>query len=97
MGFDFQSATTRRNGAGDGLLVGDALVLAGGYTPSPPQIQLDSTTSELASIGSRKVTDALLIAPVEIPFHLDLNPAWIEARAGWISVAYLFREAAWRF
>jgi ATP-dependent helicase YprA (DUF1998 family) len=97
------SANTGTNGGGfafhaslwDGLLVPSAIDLAQGYQPPPPVPNLNDD-SQIAAIGSRKVTDALLISPVELPDDVNLYPGRIEARAAWLSAAYLIREAAWR-
>jgi len=79
----------------EGLFVQGAIDLAQGYLPPPPVPQLDDA-AEVAAIGSRKVTDALLLSPVDLPLGVDLHPGRIEARAAWLSAAYLVREAAWR-
>ena len=82
-------------GRWDGLLVKEALDIAQGYVP-PPSAPLLDQHFDLAAIGSRKVTDALLLSPVDLPMEADMHPGRIEARAAWLSVAYLIRESAWR-
>ena len=93
VGFAFRA--TVPPGRWDGLMVQDAFDTAKGYTPSPWVPPLDQS-SELAAIGSRKVTDALLLSPIDLPLEIDPYPGRIEARSAWLSTAYLFREAAWR-
>jgi ATP-dependent helicase YprA (DUF1998 family) len=91
-GFEFRSAVPPN---WDGLFVPSAFEAAKGYSPPPRVPALDGNV-DLAAIGSRKVTDALLLSPTDIPFEVDLYPGRIEARSAWLSAAYLFREAAWR-
>ena len=50
----------------------------------------------MASIGSRKVTDALLVGMSTQPYGVNVHPADVGVRAAWVSAAYLLREAAWR-
>lgn len=57
--------------------------------------RLDSDTDDVA-LGSRKVTDALLISISNVPFGTNLYPGDVGVRAAWLSAAYLIREAAWR-
>ncbi len=79
----------------DGLLVEEAFDVAQGYVPPPLVPPLDKHC-DFAAIGSRKVTDALLFRPVDLPMEADTYPGRIEARAAWLSGAYLIRESAWR-
>ncbi len=91
-GFAFQPATQPR---WEGRLVQAAIDLTKGYLPAPQTPTLDDVV-EFAAIGSRKITDALLMSPVDVPPEVDVHPGRIEARSAWLSAAYLFREAAWR-
>ncbi|WP_298207539.1 DEAD/DEAH box helicase [Ferrimicrobium sp.] len=94
-GFSFCGANPPVPRDWEGLLVQDALDITKGYTSSPwlPKLEHEGT---LAAIGSRKVTDALLLRPIKLPPEVDLYPGRIGARSAWLSAAYLFREAAWR-
>lgn len=78
-----------------GLIVPSAIDVTQGYQP-PPQVPILDDDFQIAAIGSRKITDALLISPIELPLDVNLFPGRIEARAAWLSTAYLIREAAWR-
>lgn len=79
----------------EGRLVQSALDSAKGYSPGQ-WIPVLGDPPEIAAIGSRKITDALLISPATIPEGVDLQPNRLDARASWLSAAYIFREAAWR-
>jgi hypothetical protein len=94
-GFAFRAPVPPGRREWEGLFSQSAFDMAKGYSPSPWVPLLDQDP-EVAAIGSRKVTDALLLSPIDLPVDVDLHPGRIEARAGWLSAAYLFREAAWR-
>ena len=94
-GFAFRSTVPPGRRDWEGLLVQGAFDTAQGYSPPPWVPPLDQQFDS-AAIGSRKVTDALLLSPIDLPPEVDLYPGRIEARSGWLSTAYLFREAAWR-
>jgi len=97
-GFEFHSAFGREWAgaiapqAVDGACAvrSDLSLQAPTYAPQPPQI---------VSLGSRRVTDALLVSINSIPPGINLYPGETETagvRAAWLSAAYLLREAAWR-
>ncbi len=79
----------------EGVHTHEALRIARGYAPDLAIPSLEEPFERVA-IGSRKVTDALLLSPIEVPLGMNLHPARVEARAAWLSAAYLIREAAWR-
>jgi Lhr-like helicase len=91
-GYDFRSSP--RTGW-EGRLVPQALDLASGHQGCPPIPPL-SEAGEEAAIGSRKVTDALLLTMRDTPPFVDLHPGRVEARAGWLSAAFVLRQAAWK-
>ena len=96
-GFEFRAAANWH-----GLASPEAFELAETY----PQVDGDNQQlfvprryadeSETVAIGSRKVTDALLISMTNPPASTDLHPGRLGARAAWLSGAYIVREAAWR-
>jgi ATP-dependent helicase YprA (DUF1998 family) len=57
------------------------------YTDDPPLT---------LALASRRMTDALLLSPLDTPPGVRLFPGDVNARAGWWSLAFLAREAAWR-
>lgn len=63
--------------------------------PNPPPYLDDGPPIRLA-LASRRTTDALLLSTVDTPTGVRLFPGEVGARAGWWSVAFLAREAAWR-
>jgi hypothetical protein len=79
------------------LLVQDALDVVAGF-PNAPRMPDPTDDPPITSIalGSRKMTDALLLRPHEVPYGVTLNPTSVSVRAAWLSLAYLTREAAWR-
>jgi Lhr-like helicase len=62
--------------------------------------ELDIQSAETVALGSRYRTDSLLLAPIEIPDSLSLDPsplsAGIAARAALYSAGFLLRESAAR-
>lgn len=99
------AANTGAEGAGftfvhtafDGLLVDDALDIVAGFRGAPrmPSPRPDPPIPNVA-LGSRKMTDALLLRPQALPPGITLNPTSVAVRGAWLSFAYLAREAAWR-
>jgi ATP-dependent helicase YprA (DUF1998 family) len=81
----------------DGLLVNDALSLVSAFRGAPP---VPSPTNDPpvpnVALGSRKITDALLVRPQMVPPGITLNPTAVATRAAWLSLAFLIREGAWR-
>jgi ATP-dependent helicase YprA (DUF1998 family) len=90
-GFLFGRASTNR---WEGLHTQQAIEAAEGYSNFPTP-NLDAPFERVA-IGSRKFTDALLLSPIAVPDGVHLHPGRLEARAAWLSAAYLVRDAAWR-
>lgn len=99
------AANTGAEGAGftfvktrlDGLLVLEALDVVAGFRDAPqmPPPLPDPAVPNVA-LGSRKMTDALLLRPHTVPPGITLNPTAVAVRGAWLSFAYLAREAAWR-
>ncbi len=97
-GFTFASSA---RGGWEGALNPRALELAEAFPAHDghdgqlmiPQLDPDA---EVVALGSRKMTDALLISISTAPFGTNLYPGFIDVRAAWLSAAYLTREAAWR-
>lgn len=80
-----------------GLLDPDAIErLASFDRTAPPSPAFTDDPVVRLSLASRKTTDALLLSPLDVPPSIRLFPGEVNARAGWWSVAYLAREAAWR-
>lgn len=80
-----------------GLLEADAIDRLASFSrdaPEPP-VYTDDEPLKLA-LASRRRTDALLLSPIETPPGIRLFPGDVNARAGWWSLAFLAREAAWR-
>jgi hypothetical protein len=81
----------------DGLLVQDALDVVDGFRGAPRMpSSLGDPPIENVALGSRKMTDALLLRPHSVPPGTTLNPTAVPCRGAWLSMAYLAREAAWR-
>lgn len=95
-GFEFRSAPQWH-----GLATKDAFEVAEAYPRADGDgrqlfVPAFADDPETVSIGSRKVTDALLLSVSQVPIGADLHPARLSARAAWLSAAYIIREAAWR-
>jgi hypothetical protein len=93
-GFSFRRSTW---GKWQGLLDPEAIERLRSFdrtAPDGPPFTDDPPIS--ISLSSRKTTDALLLSPLDLPPGIRLFPGDVNARAGWWSVAFLAREAAWR-
>lgn len=97
-GLGDEGYSLRRSGRRDweGLLSPDAIDSLADYDRTARAPTYLEDVSETVALASRKVTDTLLLSPLRVPASMDLFPGRIEGRAGWWSLAYLAREAAWR-
>lgn len=92
-GFRFQSSGWNQ---WEGLLNPEAIEGLRNYGPSAPRAPKYQEPVETVVLSSKKVTDTLLLSPVDTPVGMRLFPGDTGIRAGWWSLSYLAREAAWR-
>jgi hypothetical protein len=93
-GFDFSSSGWNR---WEGLLNPQAVDGLVNYGRNPPRApKYISGEPERVALASSKVTDTILLSPAAVPVGMRLFPGETGIRAGWWSLSYLAREAAWR-